>query len=102
MYNMFSIPFNEPPDKKQIGNNGDLLQIAKNLAPKTHDFENHIEFCSSFKVAVHSIRTDYDLKLQCLPSCFSPTEGAFLGKGSSILDSSEAIVRMENRFGGVK
>ena len=99
-FSTFPAPFNTPPHREQRCDNGELLQTARNLAPVNLDYENYSKFIKNFKVTIHAVRMDYELKINCLRACFPNHE--FFGDGNSMLDYRKMIVRMNLRFGTVR
>ena len=99
-FSTFPAPFNTPPHKEQRCDNGELLQTARNLTPVNLDYENYSKFIKNFKVTIHAVRMDYELKINCLKACFPNHE--FFGDGNSMLDYRKMIVRMNLRFGTVR
>ena len=73
-FSTFPAPFNTPPHKEQNCDNGELLQTARNLAPKIVNYEQYSKFMKNFKVTIHAVRMDYELKINCLKSCFPDYE----------------------------
>ena len=99
-FSTFPAPFNSPPEREQKSDNGEILQTARNLAPKSLQCEEYLKFVKLFKVSIHAIRMEYELKINCLRACFPNEE--FLGDGSSMLDYRKMIVRMNLRYGTLR